>query len=676
MDLNAEFDLLTRNIPSTRPPDDQQQPLQETTLQALQTTGDSGTCLVPREIAASSLADETSSSSSRSLSGDDADMDSIPSLSYTTSDPSSSILSRSPSVASSASLQGPMDVNSSTHSHNQPSTSLHVDHDITEEDDPLSYHSDFDYYTQSFSDLSDSESDDPTTGDKARHPLDVGITPHSSVYDPVDLEPGSSTDTMRRVSAPRETTRTDTRVIGSPSREPPQNGHGWRGQPTQLERQRGHENGGRGREASRGYSGGQSSATYSGGAGGDNDKARRAKPRSSDSSTSDYTSSSDDDADGITVYYSLDGMSNSPPSRPHSRTRSRHSKTGGGSDDDVPLAQRVPTALSAQKSIRRQLHDERQQRKLERAKSSRRAAEPPLPSHPTEPLHSPAAPTRFRKRSMSVAPVPVSGSRIAPIEAFPTEDLTRKLMNLQASSRTPPATAPLTYDGSVPTHSSSRVPGYSGGVSRSSSQGRYKDQTTYLQQKIPRVPETSSQDKPLKSTRSFHRPDGRHSETQRSPTDQTSAPRLGRSITAAASGRTARAGRDAASVGYEHHAKSGRVSEDGRRPSASLPRPSIDRESEATLRAVQRPPVPPLPISDSTPPQHMSRGPLVQQRIFIGDMQRFNTVEISPATNAGDVINTVARQGMLDKSEPWMVFEMAQDYGMGRSFSFSSCCSC
>ena len=678
MDLSAEFDFLTRNIPSTpgpcRPPDSPSPSSLQAGPTSLQTTGDSGTCLVSREIAAGSLADETFSS--RSLSGDDADMDSLPSLSYTTSEPSSSTLSRSPSVASPAWLQGSMDVNSPTHSHEQPSTSLHVDHDITEEYDPLSYHSDFDYYTQS---LSDSDSDDPAIADKPRHhspPLHVGITPYSSVYDPVvHFEPGPSTDTMRRVSVPRQPTQTDTRVIRSPNLEPPHDGGGWRGQPSQPERQRG-ENEGRGRETSR-RNGGHSGGQYSGPCrGGDNngDKARRAKPRSSLSSTSDYTSPSDDDADRITVYYSLDGMSNGPPSRPHSRTRSRHSKTGGGSDDDVPLAQRVPTALSAQKSIRRQLHDERQQRKLERAKSSRRAVEPPLPSRPTEPPRAPAAPTRFRKRSVSAAPVPVSGSRLASIEAFPVEDLTRKLMSLQtSSSRIPPATAPPTYDGSAPTNTSSRLPGYSGGVSRSSSRGRHTDQTTQLQRKISRAPEASSQDRPLRTMRSFHRPDGRHSETQRSPTDQTPAPRLGRSATAAASGRTAHAGRDVASAGYEQHPKSGRVSEDGRRPSASLPRASIDREGDVAQRAVQRPVVPPLPISDSTPPQHMSRGPVVQQRIFVGDMQRFNMVEITPATNAGDVIDTVARQGMLDRSESWMVFEMAQDYGMGRSSSFSLC---
>ncbi|KAH0832093.1 hypothetical protein J3R83DRAFT_13002 [Lanmaoa asiatica] len=680
MDLSAEFNLLTRNIPSSagpsQPPDNQiptsQSPLQETILPteptSLDAPGTSGTCFVYREITVNSpsLANETSSS--RSLSGDDADMDSLPSLSYATSEPSSSILSRSPSIPPSPWLERCMDVNSSSDNHDQPSTGLHVDDDIAEEDDPLSYHSDFDYYTQSLSDLSDFEPDvDPITSRKARHhsPLGVGITPYISVCGPaVDFEPGTSADTMRRVSVLRERTQTDPHVIGSPNRDPPQDGGGWRGQRSEPERQSGREDEGRGRDVSRrngGHSGGQSSGAYGGGAGGDDnngDKARRRKPPSPVSSTSDFTSSSDDDADGITVYYSLDGMSNGPSSRPHSRTRSRYSKAGGGSDDDVPLAQRVPTALSAQKSIRRQLRDERQQRKLERAKSSRIAADPPIPTRPTESLRAPTAPTSFRKRSMSAAP---ARSRAVSSERFPIEDLTKKLVNLQTSSRAPPLMASLVHDSSIPTNHSPRLPGYRSGVSRSPSRGRYTDQTACLQQKTPRAPEASSQDRPLRSMRSFHRPDGRSSETQRPPFEQTSAPRLGRSATAATSSHTVRT---TPSAGYEQHAKSGRVSEDGRKPSASIPRPSMDREGEQ--RVVQRPPIPPLPISDSTSPQHMSRIPVVQQRIFIGDMQRFNMVEITPATNAGDVIEAVASQGMLDRSGSWMLFEMAQDYGMER----------
>lgn len=569
-----------------------------------------------------------------------------------------------------------MHVINSKNIHDDPSISLHGDYDSTEED-PLSYHSDFDYYTQSLSDLSDSEPDPGlTTGEKATHhsPGDAAVTPHSSVYDPdIDFQPGTSADTMRRASVLCQRTQ---KIAASPNLDSPQDGGGWRGQRNDPEKHSGRGDEGRRREAIRrngDYSGGQSSGAFTGGAGGDDhngDKPRRANPPSSVSSTSDYTSSSDDDddADGITVYYSLDGMSNGAPSRTHSRTCSRYSKAAaGGSDDDIPLAQRVPTALSAQKSIRRQLHDERQQRKLERAKSSRTPAEPRPPSRPAESVPAPAVPTSLRKRSMSAAPSPVSRSRTTPVEAFAVEDLTRKLMNLQ-TAHTPPLTAPLTYDGSMPTNPSSRVPAYSAAVSRSSSRGRRTDQTTYPQQKSPRVPEASSQDRPLRSMRSFHRPDGRYSESQRQPTDQSSAPRLGRSTTAAASGRTVRAGRDP-SAGYEQYAKSGRISEDGRKPSASIPRSSTDREGDVAQRAVQRPPLPPLPISDSTPPQPMTRVPVVQQRIFIGDMQRFNIVEITPATNAGDVVDTVAGQGMLDRSGSWMLFEMAHDYGMGGSFS-------
>ncbi|KIK94045.1 hypothetical protein PAXRUDRAFT_478498 [Paxillus rubicundulus Ve08.2h10] len=366
-------------------------------------------------------------------------------------------------------------------------------------------------------------------------------------------------------------------------------------------------------------------------------------------------------------------MSNAPQSRAQSRTQSRHSEAGGGSDDDVPLAQRVPTALTAQKSIRKQLRDERQQRRLERAKGAHSIA--PVPPLPTEsiPVVVQHASLAHRQRSMSVTPVPASGSlrreqsraRPSPIDAFPVEDLTRKLMTPHASSHTPPLTAPPSYDASAPAFFSARAAGYSNGVSRSSSRARHMDPAAYKQQNPSRAPEASSQDRPLKPMRSFHRTEGRHAESRRVPVEATSAQRLGRGITAAGLSRSARNGGDNASTGYEQLPKPGRVSEDGRRP-----RPSIDRESEvAVQRVVQRPPMPPLPtpeVRSGLPQQPMPRAAVVQQRIFVGDMQRFNMVEITPATNAGDVIDLVASQGMLDRSGSWMLFELAQDYGMER----------
>ncbi|KIJ62609.1 hypothetical protein HYDPIDRAFT_30209 [Hydnomerulius pinastri MD-312] len=729
MDLSAEFSLPTRNrsssagpsqapnTPSNIQPQEQIAQSEDSTLHLSGTTDalashydaelTSSDYLNSRE--QSAAADEISSS--RSLSVDDADMDSLPSLSYTTSEPSSSALSRSSSIASSPWSEASMNQNSHANNHSQGPDISNPHHtgdypDYPTDDDggdhdPLSYHSDFDYYTQSLSDLSDFEPDeDPTTTQKTRQRSqspDVGPTPYSSVYAPdVDFEPGSSADTMRR--GLHERIQSVSRLISSPSKEEaPQDGGEWRGRRDVPERHGGREDERRGREgddgrrgAGRGshYSGG-----YGGGAGGDDngDKDRRRKPRPSVSSTSDYSSSSDD-ADSNTVYYSVDGMSNGPSSRAQSRTRSRHSKAGGGSDDDVPLAQRMPTALTAQKSIRKQLRDERQQRRLERAKSSRTAAPPPppVPAVPPVPAPAPRAGHAPRQRSMSAAPAPVSGTlrrersraRPAPIEAFPVEDLTRKLINLHTSVHTPPPTAPPSYDASNSATLSARAAGFPAGVSRSSSRGRYMDQAAYMQQVASRAPESSSQDRPLRSARSFHRPEGRYAESQKSAVEGPSAQRIGRSITTASRrqpeevpvrdvpSRSGRNGGDGTSATLDHLVKSGRVSEDSWRPSVSTSRPSVDRESEvAAQRVVQRPPVPPLPspeVMSTLPQQHLNRVPVTQQRIFIGDMQRFNMVEITPATNAGDVIDIVAGQGMLDRSGSWMLFELAQDYGMER----------
>ena len=61
-------------------------------------------------------------------------------------------------------------------------------------------------------------------------------------------------------------------------------------------------------------------------------------------------------------------------------------------------------------------------------------------------------------------------------------------------------------------------------------------------------------------------------------------------------------------------------------------------------------------------------GPTLQQRVFIGDMQRFSTVEIGPGTKARDVIAMVDEKGELPhegKAGGWMLFELSNDFGMG-----------
>jgi hypothetical protein len=106
-------------------------------------------------------------------------------------------------------------------------------------------------------------------------------------------------------------------------------------------------------------------------------------------------------------------------------------------------------------------------------------------------------------------------------------------------------------------------------------------------------------------------------------------------------------------------------------------RPSLEVE-RPSRPITQRPSVPALPLVEASISAAVGRGTLIQQRVFIGDMQRFNMVEIGPSTNAGDIMEMVEAQGSLKGragNGDWMVWEIAQDFGMGeyqpfRSFPF------
>ena len=632
--------------------------------------------------------EELVSSRSSSFPGHDADVDSLPSLSYTISEPSSSELSRASSlVHTSPWPEVAPDQNSHTNNRavdQKFSVDPNNKPQLEEaEEDPLSYHSDFDYYTQPLSDLSDFEPDEPQPQQEPfRSPGIVQIS-CGSINPEADFKPETSADTMRSSLSERvRTIGRSTPPLGK--EETLHGGHGWRAQCGAHERhtsaadQKGLEehvygrgNGSRSRN-NRGF----------------DDRTRT--ERSGDygrtcgagrpllSAAADYSSSENED--GTTVYHSIDGKSDLP-SRIHSRTQSRLSGTGGGSDDDVPLAQRMPTALKAQKSIRQQLRDERQQRKLERAKSGHCVLPPPLPplplaqssitSAPRRPTHEP------HKSSTSGATSSGTGSlqresSLTGHSPLPPEDLSRRLLHLQASAPSSSADRDLAPSLSV----RARI---ARSATTSPTRGHRPDNATYVPFSTARATEAPLEDRPLKAARSFHKPDRRHAESSRPSVELAPGHGLGRSKTVAtrptpediygrssmdAYGRSARDGRSNPPTGHEHSAKSGRISEDNRRPSCSTSRPSVDRENNTSnLRGVQRPSLP-APVSM---PLHQpsTKVPVVQQRVFIGDMQRFNTVELTPATNAGDVINLMAGQGILDRSGSWMLFELAQDYGMG-----------
>ena len=94
-----------------------------------------------------------------------------------------------------------------------------------------------------------------------------------------------------------------------------------------------------------------------------------------------------------------------------------------------------------------------------------------------------------------------------------------------------------------------------------------------------------------------------------------------------------------------------------------------DKQSKAPSRQLRPvpPPADPLPVVNSKSEL------VVQQRVFIGSMQRFNMVEIGASTTAGDVIEMIEAEGSFKDiagSGGWMVFEVAQDFGMGTFLPF------
>jgi hypothetical protein len=98
-----------------------------------------------------------------------------------------------------------------------------------------------------------------------------------------------------------------------------------------------------------------------------------------------------------------------------------------------------------------------------------------------------------------------------------------------------------------------------------------------------------------------------------------------------------------------------------------------DKHLRAPLRQHRSAPSVSSP-ADSLPMVSSKPELVVQQRVFIGNMQRFNMVEIGASTTAGDIIEMIEAEGTFKEysgNGGWMVFEVAQDFGMGTLFFFS-----
>ncbi|KAG6916313.1 hypothetical protein DXG01_007362 [Tephrocybe rancida] len=346
------------------------------------------------------------------------------------------------------------------------------------------------------------------------------------------------------------------------------------------------------------------------------------------------------------------------------------------SDDDVPLAQRIPTALKAQNTIRRQVRDEREQRRAARTAraavpSSSASARPPGAGGPSQRILMSSTQEAALHASRSIRrPVARMLPPASEAQPFSPDDLSKRLQTMEVtepSSSGVQLSRARTTGRRDPAEKSSSRPG---------SAGRGLKDPMTSQPLLPSPPITSSTDpRPLRPSRSFHRPEGRRMlEEHHAIPLPADASKLARSLTRKEDGSprsfptriqddlspkpsTRRSGEEPRKLTKYPETRSTRSSSEAERPRRLSP---------------TRPPVPPLPtdaLAASSSPPNVQRGPVIQQRVFIGDMQRFNMVEIGPSTNAGDVIEVVEAQGSLKGwvgSGEWMVWEIAQDFGMER----------
>ena len=679
----------------------------------------------------------------------------LPSLSYTPSEPSVYSLSRSSSSAS-VSSSAPRSIDqmnpSSTSVSDLGEFSNDYDYERYHEHDPLQSEPDFDYYWQP-SPVEILSPPEPKSRSRSCSPSmwpEVGRTPHPSFYfddnlldtfDPL-FEPGTSANTIRNnLHDTMGSARPESPLLPEPRsfEQEMVDGSGWDGRHGDGYRGNGgdrdyrhRDDGGRGGSGGgaggNGRGGNPNGNNYGAGGGGrggrDGDGDDRRDWRSDIKSCFSTPSDSESDEEEEESETSTDdyGIDSAPPSvlaPPLVRTANpipdSPSETSAGTDDDVPLAQRIPTALKAQKTIRKQVRDERDRRRRERGadgSTARQLAshtspgkagiEQPVGSTSSQPaaLHSSRPMGRPRTKTM-----PSNTSR-----PLAVDDLTKKLLNVQAAGSPPAAMSqskvPQGRDlgnssdehtrrklSFQPISSSTTV---AAALRPSSSQGRdhqrtsANDQFPFGHQSRPSLDrpnvESGSRDQGLRPMKSLHGLSSKASEGYHgAPVESGFGQRLGRSVTSARSRRADDAYLNIQSNSLPRTSFDSRLSVDkprSHRTSEETARPSIGGHTPASAehdsssspqRNSSRPPMPPLPTAEvlSNLAQSSSTKPqLTSQRIFIENKQRFNMVETGPSTNAGEVVQMVESQAALEKlsagSGAWMLWEVAQDFGMGK----------
>lgn len=367
------------------------------------------------------------------------------------------------------------------------------------------------------------------------------------------------------------------------------------------------------------------------------------------------------------------------------------SKKRSSDEDDVPLARSIPTALKAQKTIRKKVREENAQRRQERAArlqaKMQNVSGVPQSAGPTTTTFqheqtSPRDPINTLERTRTQTLPSSSATRRSP---FAVDDLTKKLMDVQASITGSNDQGPNRSE-PRPSHHYTQEPGPSSKSRRPS-----QDLPRPLPPSSPNAIHETFQKSTLRPVRSFHRP-----AKALQPDNNERLPNLGSgnvSLTPSRSIRRPRTGDPTtgpppASVfssfplqrsrSTRQQSKTRLQDEDSgpsARPLMTQPSPEVSVDSRAhwSEKAAALPPVPPIPTYDMLMRQKSSEA--WQQKVYLGDMLRSTVVEVGPATSAQEVIDAIEGRGETGPSDPhnnggkgWMLFELAQDFGMGTFF--------
>ena len=395
----------------------------------------------------------------------------------------------------------------------------------------------------------------------------------------------------------------------------------------------------------RGYSGDGGSRGGGNGHGDDGDGGRRRPTHVALSGSSTPGSSSDEDDSEEDYGRPIQGVTDS--------------------EDDVPLAQRIPTALDAQRTIRQKFREERDKRRRERARRAEQAA------ILSAPLHSDMSSSQEAALSASTQHLGRPRTRTLPSNTprpFAPEDLARKLQDVQVAESSQPRTRLLNPEAT-----------------------RIRARTVDDLPPAPHAPpptSTSPTREPafsqvLRNMRSFHRSDNRSEEFQTRPsTADATTSKLGRALSRA---RSRVRGEESTPPPSAWQAvplpASSRVSLESSPPVPPLPpQPHLVQRKLSkgsyhrvllgkTSTEFERSPKPPVQLVQAVAVANIK----TQQRIFIGDMQRFNVVEIDNNTSAENVVTMIRNQVSLNSGVgqgDWMLFEVAQDFGLGGCFFF------